>query len=215
VYTERLSAAWFGSLLDRQPGRSSEIAKRAMDLAISSVGLVFTLPLFAVVALAVRFSSPGPILFRQVRVGEGGKTFSIVKFRSMVADAEATGAVWASKSDPRITRVGQVLRQSRLDELPQLWNVLKGEMSIVGPRPERPEFIDALSASLPSWSRRHLLKPGITGWAQVQFAYTDDIAGAATKLSYDLYYLKHRDAALDVLIMFKTFGVMLSKFGSR
>ncbi len=215
VNTDRISAAWFGSLLDRQPGRSSAVAKRSMDLVISAFGLVFMLPLLGAVALAVRLSSPGPVLFRQTRVGEGGQEFQILKFRSMVADAEATGAVWASERDPRITRVGHILRQSRLDELPQLWNVLKGEMSIVGPRPERPEFIAMLSASLPSWSRRHLLKPGITGWAQVQYSYTDDISGAATKLSYDLYYLKHRDAALDVMIMCKTFGVMLSRFGSR
>jgi lipopolysaccharide/colanic/teichoic acid biosynthesis glycosyltransferase len=155
------------------------------------------------------------VFFRQIRVGEGGELFEILKFRTMVPDAESGRAVWASENDPRATRIGNVLRKTRLDELPQLWNVIRGDMSIVGPRPERPEFLDVLGEHVPFWSRRDLLKPGITGWAQVHFAYTADISGAATKLSYDLYYLKHRSLALDALILLKTFGVVLFRRGGR
>jgi lipopolysaccharide/colanic/teichoic acid biosynthesis glycosyltransferase len=168
-----------------------------------------------VIPVLIRLTGPGPVLFRQIRVGEGGKLFEILKFRTMVPDAEAGRAVWATDNDPRATPVGRVLRKTRLDELPQLWNVIRGEMSIVGPRPERPEFLDVLGAHVPFWSRRDLLKPGITGWAQVHFAYTADVAGAATKLSYDLYYLKHRSLGLDAVILSKTFGVVLFRRGSR
>ena len=141
--------------------------------------------------------------------GDGDRTFP------MIPDAEVGRAVWASEDDPRATPVGRILRKTRLDELPQLWNVIRGEMSIVGPRPERPEFLDVLGEHVPFWTRRDLLRPGITGWAQVHFAYTADISGAATKLSYDLYYLKHRSLALDALILLKTFGVVLFRRGGR
>ncbi|HET9460866.1 MAG TPA: sugar transferase [Gaiellaceae bacterium] len=215
VDSQSATPSWFASVLDLEHQNYSTGAKRMLDVVVASIALVLTSPLLAVVPLLIRASGRGPVLYRQIRVGEGGKLFEILKFRTMVPDAEAGAAVWASENDPRTTPVGRVLRKTRIDELPQLWNVLRGEMSIVGPRPERPEFLDVLGEHVPFWSRRDLLKPGITGWAQVQYAYTADVSGAATKLSYDLYYLKHRSLALDALILSKTFGVVLLRRGGR
>ena len=215
VESRSVSPAWFASVLDINRQNYSARAKRVFDVLVASFALVVTLPLLLVIPILVRLSGPGPVLFRQIRIGESGELFEILKFRTMVADAEVGQAVWASENDPRATPIGSFLRKTRLDELPQLWNVVRGEMSIVGPRPERPEFLAVLGEHVPFWSRRDLLKPGITGWAQVHFAYTADIAGAATKLSYDLYYLKHRSLALDALIVLKTFRVLLSRNGAR
>jgi len=215
VESRSVSPAWFASVLDINRQNYSAGAKRVFDVLVASVALVLTVPLLLVIPVLVRLSGPGPVLFRQVRIGESGELFEMMKFRTMVPDAEVGQAVWASVDDPRTTPIGRVLRMTRLDELPQLWNVVRGEMSIVGPRPERPEFLAVLSEHVPFWSRRDLLKPGITGWAQVHFAYTADIAGAATKLSYDLYYLKYRSLALDAFIVLKTFRVLLSRRGAR
>ena len=215
VESRSASPSWFASVLDIDRQNYSPRAKRAFDVIVASVALVLTSPFFAVIPILIRWSGRGPVFFRQVRVGDGGELFEILKFRTMVPDAEAGHAVWASENDPRATPVGRVLRKTRLDELPQLWNVIRGEMSIVGPRPERPEFLDVLGEHVPFWSRRDLLKPGITGWAQVHFAYTADISGAATKLSYDLYYLKHRSLRLDAVILGKTFGVVLFRRSGR
>ena len=215
VESRSVSPAWFASVLDINRQNYSARSKRVFDVVVASFALVLTLPLLLVVALLVRLSGRGPVLFRQVRMGEYGEHFEILKFRTMVPDAEVGQAVWASENDPRATPIGGVLRRTRLDELPQLWNVVRGEMSIVGPRPERPEFLAVLGEHVPFWRRRDLLKPGITGWAQVHFAYTADIAGAATKLSYDLYYLKHRSLPLDALILLKTVRVVLSRRGAR
>ena len=215
VESRSASPAWFASVLDINRQNYSARAKRVFDVVVASFSLVLTLPLLLVIAVLVRLSGRGPVLFRQVRIGEYGELFEILKFRTMIPDAEIGQAVWASENDPRTTPIGRVLRMTRLDELPQLWNVVRGEMSIVGPRPERPEFLDVLREHVPFWSRRDLLKPGITGWAQVHFAYTADISGAATKLSYDLYYLKHRSLSLDALILLKTFRVVLSRRGAR
>lgn len=215
VESRSASPSWFASVLDINHQNYSVHAKRAFDVIVASIALVLTSPFFVVVPIAIRCSGRGPVFFRQIRVGEGGELFEILKFRTMVPDAESGRAVWASADDPRATPVGRVLRKTRLDELPQFWNVIRGDMSIVGPRPERPEFLDVLGEHVPFWSRRDLLKPGITGWAQVHFAYTADVSGAATKLSYDLYYLKHRSLALDTLILSKTFGVVLFRRGGR
>jgi exopolysaccharide biosynthesis polyprenyl glycosylphosphotransferase len=215
VESRSVSPAWFASVLDINRQNYSARAKRVFDVLVASFALVVTLPLLLVIPVLIRLSGPGPVLFRQTRIGESGELFEMLKFRSMVPDAENGQAVWASENDPRTTRIGRVLRMTRLDELPQLWNVVRGDMSIVGPRPERPEFLAVLGEHVPFWSRRDLLKPGITGWAQVHFAYTADITGAATKLSYDLYYLKHRSLALDALIVLKTFRVLLSRSGAR
>jgi lipopolysaccharide/colanic/teichoic acid biosynthesis glycosyltransferase len=150
------------------------------------------------------------VILRQTRIGEHGRPFTIYKFRTMRADAEAPGeARWASSGDPRVTRVGGLLRRLRLDELPQLWNVLRGDMSIVGPRPERPEFLAQLQEEVPYWTRRHLIKPGVTGWAQIRRGYTADVAGSSDKLSFDLWYLRHRSLLVDVAICIQTIGTLL------
>ena len=207
-----LSPIWFMSLLHLYQRPYSRAVKRVLDVSLAAFGLLLAAPLFPVVAWLVRRSGPGPLLFRQTRLGERGKTFQMLKFRSMVDGAERPGtAVWALAVDPRITRVGHFLRKTRMDELPQLWNVLRGDMSVVGPRPERPEFVELLEGEVPFWTRRHLVKPGITGWAQVRRGYTSDLEGTAEKLSYDLYYLKHRSVALDLAIVAKTIGIVASR----
>jgi exopolysaccharide biosynthesis polyprenyl glycosylphosphotransferase len=215
VDSRSVSPAWFASVLDVHRQNYSVRAKRVFDFTVASIALALTSPLLLVIPALVRLSGRGPILYRQVRIGEGGELFEILKFRTMVVDAEVGHAVWATENDPRITSVGRVLRKTRMDELPQLWNVVRGDMSIVGPRPERPEFLDVLGEHVPFWRRRDLLKPGITGWAQVHSDYTSDISGAATKLSYDLYYLKHRSLSLDLLIVLKTLRVVLFGAGAR
>jgi exopolysaccharide biosynthesis polyprenyl glycosylphosphotransferase len=210
-----MRASWFTSVLDYEPRHHRARAERVFDFTFAAVALVVTAPLLLVIGALVGLTSPGPVLFRQVRSGEGGKLFVMLKFRSMVRDAETIAPVWASRNDPRITPVGRVLRKARLDELPQFWNVLRGDMSVVGPRPERPEYHDLLRQEIPYWSRRYLIKPGITGWAQIHLAYADDISSAASKLAYDLYYLKHRTLALDFVILFRTIGVVLTGSGAR
>ena len=205
VPAEHLSPIWFMSVLHLYERPQSRVAKRIFDLALASLGLAIAAPVLLILALLVRRSGPGPIIYRQVRLGEGGKTFEILKLRTMVDGAEQDGnPVWATNNDPRETRVGRFMRSTRLDELPQLWNVLRGEMSLVGPRPERPEFVSVLQREVPFWTSRHLVKPGITGWAQVRLGYTSDNRGAAEKLSYDLYYLRHRSVLFDLAITIKT-----------
>jgi lipopolysaccharide/colanic/teichoic acid biosynthesis glycosyltransferase len=163
----------------------------------------------------MQLDSPGPIFFSQTRVGKGGKPFRVVKLRSMIPDAEKnTGAVFASKNDQRITRVGRLLRKSRLDEVPQLWNVLRGEMSMIGPRPERPEFIAELSSEIPFYRARLAVKPGVTGWAQVRYGYGSETADHLIKLQYDLYYVRHHSLLLDLQISIRTVGKMLSFAGT-
>lgn len=180
------------------------------SVAIASVATLIALPAMAIVALLVRLTSPGPVLFRQTRIGMHDKPFTLYKFRSMRADAEAaTGAVWAAKDDPRVTSLGRWLRLLRLDELPQLFNVLKGEMSIVGPRPERPEFVRTLEQQIPYYRQRHCVKPGITGWAQINYKYGNTIEDTITKLEYDLYYIKNMSLSLDAYIIFHTMKTML------
>jgi len=197
--------------------RSQAIAfQKAYSLVLGLIGIVFTLPFMIVAAIAVKLSSKGPILYRQRRVGLNGKTFWLYKFRSMYVDAEArTGAVWAKKDDPRVTPVGKWLRKLRLDELPQFWNVVKGDMSIVGPRPERPEFVDLLAQQIPYYRQRLAVKPGITGWAQINHKYGDTQLDAMIKLEYDLYYIKHIAPALDFYIIFHTIKVMLLSRGAQ
>lgn len=183
---------------------------------LAVAGLAIAWPVMAVVAVLVKLSSPGPVLFRQKRVGLNGKTFMLLKFRSMKADAEAdTGAVWAQLDDPRVTPVGRWLRKLRLDELPQLFNVIRGEMSLIGPRPERPEFVSMLAEKIQFYNQRHRIKPGITGWAQINHKYGDTVADAAIKLQYDLYYIKNLTPAFDALIVFHTLKVALLQRGSQ
>jgi len=202
VPVRRLSPTWFMSIMHVYQKPYSKLTKRIFDLTIASIASLISAPLLLVLAVLVKLTSHGPILFRQLRLGEGGRTFEMLKLRSMVDGAEEGGeAVWASDHDPRGTRVGGFLRATRLDELPQLWNVIRGDMSLVGPRPERPEFLRLLQQEVPYWSSRHLVKPGITGWAQIRVGATSDSEGAAEKLSYDLYYLRHRSVLTDLAIL--------------
>ncbi len=198
------------------PERFNVALQKIYSFLIAAVGLVILFPIFLLVALAVRITSAGPILYRQNRVGFQGHVFQVLKFRSMYRDAEArTGAVWATPDDPRITPVGRWLRRLRLDELPQLLNVLRGEMAIVGPRPERPEFVKTLTELIPFYGQRHSVKPGITGWAQINHKYGDSIEDTITKLEFDLYYLKNLTFSMDLYIMFHTAKVMLLSKGSQ
>ena len=190
--------------------------RRFGDILISLAFLVFTLPLMLLTAVLIRIDSAGPIFYRQERVGLHGRAFVLFKFRSMTVDAEVgSGPSWAAKMDPRITRVGSIIRRLRIDELPQLVNVLRGEMSFIGPRPERPHFVEALTKLIPNYRDRAFVKPGLTGWAQVNYPYGASVEDARMKLSYDLYYVRHRSLVLDVLILFSTVRVILFQEGAR
>lgn len=184
-------------------------AKRVFDLVISVSLLILLAPLLLLIAAAIRMDSPGPAIYRQNRMGQHGKIFTIYKFRSMHTNAEDQGARWANQNDARVTRVGCVLRVTRLDELPQLLNVVRGDMSFIGPRPERPEFTNMLESSIPYYEHRHLVRPGITGWAQVMYPYGASVEDAREKLQYDLYYIKRYSLLLDIAILFKTVRVIL------
>jgi len=200
----QLTPGWFMSILHLRQKPYTRFAKRSFDVLGASLGLILAAPIMAVIALMLRATS-GPVIYRQTRVGAGGKLFTMYKFRTMRVDAEENGRpLFAAKRDPRVTRLGRVLRTTHLDELPQLWDVLKGDMSIVGPRPERPEFAPMLEEAVPYFNRRLLIKPGVTGWAQLRADYASDAEGAATKLSYDLWYLRHRNLLVDAAICAKT-----------
>lgn len=194
---------------------SLQIGRRLFSICISSLALALCLPLLPFLILAVRLSSPGPIFFRQVRVGFRGRPFTIYKFRTMRQDAEAKGAVWATKNDPRITPLGRFMRKTRLDEIPQLWNVLRGDMGFVGPRPERPEFVQWLVKEIPYYNLRHIIRPGLTGWAQVRYQYGASLEETKRKLEYDLYYIKHLSLGLDLLILFETVKTILLRRGAQ
>jgi sugar transferase (PEP-CTERM system associated) len=178
--------------------------KRLIDLVCALALLLVTAPILLAIALVIRLESPGPVLFRQERVGQHGQPFTLYKFRSMVENAESSGALWAQKNDARVTRVGRFLRRTHLDELPQAWNVLRGDLSFVGPRPERPCFVELLREQIPFYELRHYVKPGITGWAQVCYPYAASVEDSYEKLQYDLYYAKHVSLALDLSILFRT-----------
>lgn len=193
----------------------SSVAKRAFDILASGLLLLLTLPVIAVFAVLVKLDSKGPAFFRQPRVGLYGQVFEVVKLRSMRTDAEKDGVKWAEKDDPRITRLGRFIRKVRIDELPQTWSVLKGEMSFVGPRPEVPKFVAELEEQLPYYAERHMVKPGITGWAQINYPYGASIEDARHKLEYDLYYAKNYTPFLDLLILLQTLRVVLWPEGAR
>jgi exopolysaccharide biosynthesis polyprenyl glycosylphosphotransferase len=212
VPLQNLSPSWFMSVLHLRRPTYTRFAKRTFDVICAAVMLALTAPLWPVIGALVRLT-PAPIIYRQTRVGEGGRHFTMFKFRTMRADAEADHASFTDRKDPRVTRVGRVLRMTHLDELPQLWNVFKGDMSVVGPRPERPEFIPMLEEAVPFFSRRLLVKPGVTGWAQLRSDYAADADGAADKLSYDLWYLRHRNLLVDLAICAKTFSGVLVRPG--
>ena len=212
---DNLAPSWLAAL-DWQPCDGVQAAlRRGSDIVLSLVLLLFTLPLMLVVALMVRLDSPGPVLYRQERVGLGGRPFVLLKFRSMNCNAELRGPAWAQQRDPRVTRVGLFMRRTRMDELPQLLNVLRGQMSFIGPRPERPHFVEQLAALIPHYQERARVKPGLTGWAQVNYPYGASVEDARAKLSYDLFYVKNRTPLLDLLILCATVRVILFQEGAR
>jgi sugar transferase (PEP-CTERM system associated) len=198
------------------PRPQNLLYQRITNVIVAVIGIVLSFPLMLLTALAVRLSSPGPVLYRQARVGLDDTLFTVYKFRSMRVDAETgTGPVWAQKDDPRVTTVGRIIRRIRFDELPQLFNVLRGEMSMVGPRPERPEFVKALNEQIPYYRQRHCVRPGITGWAQISYKYGDTLEDTITKLEYDLYYIKNMSMSLDTYIIFHTLKAMLLSRGAQ
>jgi sugar transferase (PEP-CTERM system associated) len=216
IAVENLRPSWLIFSAGFRNSRLLFTAKRTLDVLAAGMGLVLALPVMVVIAAAVRLSSPGPALYHQARVGLQGRIFTVHKFRSMRQDAEAaTGAVWAVKEgDPRVTPLGYILRRSRLDELPQLWNVLKGDMSLVGPRPERPEFVQALTRNINFYGQRHVVRPGLTGWAQVRYTYGASEEDALQKLQYDLYYIKHLSIAFDLFILIDTIKTVVLRKGA-
>ena len=194
---------------------SQQFTRQVVSILAAAFLLLLFLPFFPFVVLAVKLSSKGPVFFRQRRVGMSGRNFDVIKFRTMFTDAEAGGAKWATKNDPRVTKVGMFLRKTRIDEIPQLWNVLRGDMGFVGPRPERPEFVAWLAEELPFYYLRTLIRPGLTGWAQVRYGYGATLAETKEKLEYDLYYIKHMSLGLDLLIMFETVKTILRRRGAQ
>ena len=216
IAVENLRPSWLIFSDGFRKTRFLSAAKRVLDVLCATVGLVLALPIMAIVAVAVRLTSNGPAMYHQARVGLNGKVFTVHKFRSMGVDAEdGTGPVWASKAgDPRVTPIGGLLRRTRLDELPQLWNVLKGDMSFVGPRPERPEFVAGLTEQIRFYGQRHVVRPGLTGWAQVCYTYGATTEDALQKLQYDLYYIKNLSIALDLFIILETVKTVVLRKGA-
>jgi sugar transferase (PEP-CTERM system associated) len=216
IAVENLRPSWLIFSEGFRKSRLHRVSKRLMDVLLAAIGLVLTAPLMLIVAVAVKLTSRGPIVYRQQRVGLHGRIFHALKFRSMGVDAEKdTGAVWASRDDDRVTRVGRLIRQTRMDELPQLWNILCGHMSLVGPRPERPEFVADLTRQIPFYGQRHTVRPGLTGWAQVQYTYAASVEDALEKLQYDLFYIKNTSLALDLFIITKTIKTVLMRKGAQ
>jgi sugar transferase (PEP-CTERM system associated) len=215
IAVENLRPSWMIFSDGFRKSHRLEAIKRLSDIVFALVGLALAAPLMLMVWLALRFGSPGPTIYSQTRVGKDGVTFTIHKFRSMRVDAEAaSGAVWAKENDPRVTRLGRFLRRTRLDELPQLWNVLRGDMSFVGPRPERPEFIAELTRQIPFYGQRHVVRPGLTGWAQVRHRYGASVDDSQEKLQYDLFYIKNMSFAFDLYVVLETVKTVLVRGGS-
>jgi sugar transferase (PEP-CTERM system associated) len=214
VPIDSLKASWLVYGHGFVQGRARQIAKRAFDILCSSVLLTLASPVMLLTVLAIKLDSPGPIIYRQERVGLGGRIFMCLKFRSMRTDAEKDGvARWAAKNDARVTRIGAFIRKTRIDELPQLLSVLKGEMSLVGPRPERPSFVAQLKEQIPFYDVRHSVKPGVTGWAQVRYSYGASLEDARRKHQFDLYYVKNNSLFLDLLVLIETVSVVLFREG--
>jgi exopolysaccharide biosynthesis polyprenyl glycosylphosphotransferase len=218
IALENLRPSWLVFSTGFRKTRLLMATKRAFDIAASVIGLILAAPLMLVSAVLLKLESPrDPILYHQERVGLNGQTFTIHKFRTMRSDAEArTGPVWsAGDKDPRITAVGRFMRKTRLDEIPQLWNVLRGDMSLIGPRPERPAFVEQLTSQIPFYGQRHVVKPGVTGWAQVRYTYGASVEDAVQKMQYDLYYVKHMSFGFDLLIALETIKTDVLRRGAR
>ena len=216
IAVENLRPSWLIFSEGFRKTRLLTASKRTIDVVLAAIGLVLASPVMLLVSLAIKLTAPGPVLYHQTRVGQHGRDFPVHKFRSMRVDAEAaTGAVWAKAgADPRVTKIGRILRRSRLDELPQLWNVLVGDMSFVGPRPERPEFVKDLTVKIPFYGQRHVVKPGVTGWAQVRYTYGASVEDSLEKLQYDLFYIKNMSLPLDAYIVIETIKTVLMRRGS-
>jgi sugar transferase (PEP-CTERM system associated) len=216
ILIDDLKPSWLIFSDGFRASRATRFVKRMLDLSFSVLGAVLSAPLMVLTAIAIRLDSAGPILYSQPRVGENGRVFRVYKFRSMRTDAERGGTpVWASDGDDRVTRVGRFIRTTRLDELPQFWNVMRGDMSFVGPRPERPFFVDQLAREIPFYLQRHAVKPGLTGWAQVKYQYGSSVEDATEKLRYDLYYIKHLSIFFDLTIVLDTVKVILFGKGAK
>jgi len=215
VHLNMMRPSWLIFSGRGRQARLSALARALMHRSVAFVGGLVSLPIALLTALLIKLESPGPALYKQERVGKNGRTFTIMKFRSMRSDAEKDGPVWAQDGDARVTRVGRVIRKIRVDEIPQFWNILKGEMNFVGPRPERPHFVRQLAEEIPFYEQRHLLSPGLTGWAQIKYPYGSSIEDARQKLQYDLYYVKNQSLVLDAVIMFETVKTILFGRGGR
>lgn len=213
VPLEAINQLWFLENVSRGEKRLYELLKRASDLILALIGAAVFLILLPIIAPAIKVGSAGPILYRQKRIGKGGKIFEVIKFRTMIQNAEQNGAVWAQKDDPRVFKFGRFLRKTRLDELPQVWNILKGEMSIVGPRAERPEFVEKLKKEISFYEERLLVRPGLSGWAQINYGKDLDHNDTKEKLQYDLYYIKNRSFTIDTAVVLKTIKTVLSATG--
>jgi sugar transferase (PEP-CTERM system associated) len=195
--------------------RISGLTRSVVHRLVALIGAILSLPIVLVTAVLIKLDSPGPVFYRQERVGQNGRPFTLVKFRSMRVDAEEAGPVWASKDDERVTRLGRIIRKIRVDEIPQFWNILRGEMNFVGPRPERQHFVAQLAQEIPYYEQRHLIPPGLTGWAQIKYAYGASIEDARQKLQYDLYYVKNQSLILDAIVLFETIKIILFGRGAH
>jgi sugar transferase (PEP-CTERM system associated) len=215
ISTEMLRPSWLIFSNGTRRSRAYKQARRLADIILAVFGFALALPVMILTAIAIKLDSRGPVFYRQERVGIRNRVFKIIKFRSMRTDAEKDGPVWAGESDPRVTRVGRIIRKLRIDELPQFVNVIRGEMGFIGPRPERPVFVEQLERDIPYYSQRHLVKPGLTGWAQIRYSYAASLEDAIEKLQYDLYYIKNQSPVLDAIIMFETIRIVLFGRGAR
>ncbi|HEX8634371.1 MAG TPA: TIGR03013 family XrtA/PEP-CTERM system glycosyltransferase [Pyrinomonadaceae bacterium] len=215
VHLNMMRPSWLIFSGRGRQARLSGVARTLLHRGVALLGALVSLPIALLTALLIRLESPGPALYRQERVGKNGRPFTIMKFRSMRSDAERDGPVWAQGGDARVTRVGRVIRKIRVDEIPQFWNILKGEMNFVGPRPERPHFVSQLAEEIPFYEQRHLIPPGLTGWAQIKYPYGASIEDARQKLQYDLYYIKNQSLVLDAVIIFETVKTILFGRGAR
>ena len=213
VPLEAISQLWFLENISRGEKRLYEFLKRLTDISLAIIGGIVFAVLYPFIALAIKWETEGPVFYKQSRIGKGGKIFEVIKFRTMIKEAEKYGAVWATKNDQRVTKAGRFLRKTRLDELAQVINILKGEMSVVGPRAERPEFVEKLKKEIPFYDERLLVRPGLTGWAQINYGKDLDSNDTKEKLQYDLYYIKNRSLTIDLAVILKTIKTVLSATG--
>jgi sugar transferase (PEP-CTERM system associated) len=215
VHLDMMRPSWLIFSGRGRQARFNALTRVFLHRLVALIGAILSLPLAIITAILIKLDSRGPVLYKQERVGRNGRTFMVMKFRSMRTDAEKDGPVWARSQDDRVTRLGRLMRKTRLDEIPQFWNILKGEMNFVGPRPERPHFVKQLAEEIPYYEQRHLIEPGLTGWAQIKYPYGSSIEDARQKLQYDLYYIKNQSLALDATILFETVKTILFGRGAR